>query len=1035
MAFFHRVGGVEGGRLASVLDKRIGRAGAPHRARLRAWCAALACAWLLLCAQAAHALDPQRQIAQFHHTAWTVREGAPGQITALAQTTDGYLWLATQVGLYRFDGVQFERHDPPGDQAFPATSISTLYPTADGGLWIGFRYGAVSLLRGEHVTHYGQAQGLPTSTVFRFAETPDGRLWAATFSGLVYLHEGRWHRIEPEWRAPGTQARSVFTDRDGTLWLATEVGLARLRKGARAFETLDIRVGRISQMAQAADGSLWIAENEGGVRRLPLDGAVAPAVIAAPSAGVLFDRDGTLWASTMGEGVRRLSRPLQTGAVQTPEQFRQDDGLSADYLLPVLEDREGNIWVGSSRGLDRFRHTNVIPAMLPDGAQDFAIVAGADGTLLAGSRNRPLMVLDRGPLRDLDLPPPITAAHRDHEGTVWLGGPGGLWTLRDGRLAPVIPLPVSGYSGVQAIAHGSDGVLWVSLNTPGIHRLANGRWQQLRGRTGLPPGSSPLVMLPTRDGAVWMGYARDQIAILRGDDIRALGREDGLAVGNVTALLEGRNGLWIGGERGLARFERGRVRSLRLPADNPFRGITGIIETQAGDLWLNGARGVLHVKAADVATLFETAAPRYEQFDFLDGMPGVPAQFRPIPTAAEGGDGRVWFATTSGVVSIDPARIRRNRLAPPVSILSLAADGETRRLTKDALRLPPGTRNLQIAYTALSLSIPERVRFRYKLHGYDTGWQDAGTRRTAFYNDPGPGRYTFRVIAANNDGVWNEVGAALPLVIAPRYYQTTWFVVLCGLLGAGLLWIAYLLRLRHLSAQIRARLHERHRERERIARELHDTLLQSVQGLILRFHAVSQSLGREAPGHAAMEHVLQRADDVLAEARDRVLDLRRARIAGDLPDALSALGEDLVPDHATEFRLTVEGEPRELDALVRDELYRIAREAVFNAFQHAQANHVDVELAYQPEALHLRVRDDGVGVPEPVLRAGGRQGHWGLSGMRERAQRIGGALTFLPGAGTTVALRVPADLAYRMPPHASRWHRLRRWWRRERRPD
>ena len=1021
--------------MASVANRQIGRAGAPRRTRLRAWCAALAlaCAWLSLCTQVAHALDPQRQIAQFHHTAWTVREGAPGQITALAQTTDGYLWLATQVGLYRFDGVEFERYEPPGEQPFPATSISTLYATADGGLWIGFRYGAVSFLRDQHVTHYGEAQGLPTSTVFRFAETPDGRLWAATFSGLVYLREGRWHRAEAAWRAPGAQARSVFTDRDGTLWLATEGALARLPKGARLFETLDIPVGRISQMAQATDGSLWIAENEGGVRRLPLDGAVGPPVIAAPSAGVLFDREGTLWASTMGEGVQRVAHPLRDGG--PIEHFRQDDGLSADYLLPVLEDREGTIWVGSSRGLDRFRHTNVIPAMLPDGAQDFAIVAGADGALLAGSRNRPLMILDRGPLRELDLPPPITATHRDHEGTVWLGGPGGLWTLRDGRLAPVTPLPVSGYSGVQAIAHDGDGVLWVSLNTPGIHRLANGRWQQLRGRKGLPPGSSPLVMLPTRDGAVWMGYARDQIAILHGDDIRALRRDDGLAVGNVTALVEGRDGVWIGGERGLARFAQGRVRSLHLPADSPFRGITGIVQTQAGDLWLNGARGVLHVKAADVATLFETAAPRYEQFDFLDGMPGVPAQFRPIPTAAEGGDGRLWFATTSGVVSIDPAAIRRNPLAPPVTILSLAADGQTHRARAGTMQLPPGTRNLQIAYTALSLSIPERVRFRYKLDGYDTAWQDAGTRRTAFYNDPGPGTYTFRVVAANNDGVWNEVGAALPVVIAPRYYQTPWFVVLCVLLGVALLWIAYLLRLRHLSAQIRERLHERHHERERIARELHDTLLQSVQGLILRFHAVSQSLGRDAPGHAAMERVLQRADDVLAEARDRVLDLRRARMSGELSEALAALGEDLVPEHSTEFRLEVEGEPRALDALVRDELYRIAREAVFNAFQHAKAGHVEVELAYQPEALHLRIRDDGVGLPDVVVREGGRQGHWGLSGMRERAQRIGGALSFPAGVGTTVALRVPADVAYRAPPCTSRWHRLRRWWRRERRTE
>jgi ligand-binding sensor domain-containing protein/signal transduction histidine kinase len=1012
--------------LASACSRKVRRAAC--RRGLRAWLGVLC---LLLSVQVAHALDPQRQIAQFHHTAWTVKEGAPGQVTALAQTIDGYLWLATQVGLFRFDGVQFERYDPPGAQAFPATSISTLYATADGGLWIGFRYGAVSFLHDDgRLTHYGEAQGLPTSTVFRFAHGPDGRLWAATFSGLVYLHEGRWYRAEREWRVPGSQARSLFTDRDGTLWLATDAGIARLRKGAQAFETLDVAVGRISQIAQAPDGALWIAENEGGVRRLPLDGGPATPALSAPSAGLLFDRDGTLWATTMGEGVRRLAQPSPQAPAKDDnafESFRQDDGLSADYLLPVLEDREGSIWVGSSRGLDRFRHTNVIPAMLPDGAQDFVIVAEPDGTVLAGSRNRPLMELDGASLRYLDLPPPLTAAHRDRDGTVWLGGPGGLWTWRNGRLTPVTPLPVSGYSGVQAIAHDADGVLWVSLNTPGIHRLANGRWQQIRGRKGLPPGSSPLALLSTADGALWMGYARDQIAVMRADTVQAIGRADGLEVGNVTALVEAQGGgIWIGGERGLAHYARGKLRLLRTPADSPFRGITGIVHTRAGDLWLNGARGVLHVKAADVPHLFDASTPVYERFDFLDGMPGVPAQFRPIPTAAEGRDGRVWFATTSGVVAIDPAAIRRNPIPPPVAVLSVAADDDQHPVGAGTLQLPPGTRNLQIAYTALSLAMPERVHFRYKLEGYDDGWQDAGTRRTAFYNDPGPGTYVFRVIAANNDGVWNEVGASLPLVIAPRYYQTPWFRVLCVVLGVSLLWIAYLLRLRHLAAQIRSRLHERHRERERIARELHDTLIQSVQGLILRFHAVAESLGRDAPSHAAMERVLQRADDVMGEARDRVLDLR-APLPGDLPEMLAELGEELVPDYAVDLRMVVDGSPRALDPLVCDEVYRIVREAMLNAFQHARADHVVVELAYQPDVLIARVRDDGVGIPREVVQAGGRSGHWGLSGMRERAQRVGAALELhsIAGAGTDVVLRIPGDMAYRdARPAAGGWWRL-----------
>ena len=980
----------------------------------------------------AYALDAKRRIGQFHHTAWTVKEGAPGQVTALAQTRDGYLWLATQIGLFRFDGVQFERFDPPN--GFPATSISTLYAAKSGGLWIGFRYGAVSFLDGDSVTHYGEAQGLPTSTVFRFAEDREGTLWAATFTGLIRLKGDRWKRLDPTWQLPGRQARTVFVDASGTLWVATERGVAYLRKGDSTFKNVETRVGRVSQIAQAPDGGIWIAEADGAVRRLPLEGEQASTkALRYPSAGLLFDRDGTLWATTLGDGLHRLPFPASAQDAVPPAQddgfdrFRRIDGLSSDYVQPVVEDSEGNIWIGSSHGLDRFRHSNAVPVMLPDGAQDFAIAPAQRGTLLIGSRNSPLLRLRDQQLSTLDLPPPITAAHRDREGVVWLGGPKGLWKLQNGQLTKITPLPTSNYSGVQAIAKDRSGALWVSLNTPGVYRLVDDHWRHFQDLQGLPAGSSPLAMLCDSEATLWLGFARNEILLMKDGALRKLGAQQGLAVGNVTALTEGRAGIWIGGERGLALFANGRLRSVRATEKGHFRGITGIVEARNGDLWLNGAYGILHVSDARVGRLFDRSGPgaAYERFDFLDGVPGVPTQFRPIPTATETDDARLWFATTAGVVGIEPSSVRRNPIPPPVHIRSIVADKQTYSTGKD-LHLPAGTQNLQIAYTALSLSIPERVRFRYRLEGYDRGWQYAGTRRVAFYSDPGPGTYTFRVMAANNDGVWNEVGASLPLTIAPLYYQTIWFRVLCVLLALSIAWIAYLLRLRSVAQQICLRMEARYDERERIARELHDTLLQGTQGLILRLHATSKKLREDDPARLDLEKAMDLAERALAEGRDRVRGLRGdVQYWHDLGDALLHVRDELHIQPTPDMRLTVEGKPVPLLPGIAEELYLIGREAVLNALQHARAHAVEIELGYHARELKLRVRDDGVDMPRHAPHT---PGHWGLSGMHERSRRIGGHLDILSrtGSGTDVSLRLPAAAAYPRP-QQTRWQAFARW--------
>lgn len=406
---------------------------------------------------------------------------------------------------------------------------------------------------------------------------------------------------------------------------------------------------------------------------------------------------------------------------------------------------------------------------------------------------------------------------------------------------------------------------------------------------------------------------------------------------------------------------------------------------------------------------------RGELFDFRDGAPGSASPIRPLPSEIVGADGRIWVSGTSGTAWIDPAHLYRNPLPPPVSIESVVVDD--REYVPESLpTLRPLPAEVEIVYTALSLSIPERVRFRYQLEGYDKEWQEAGDRRSAFYTGLGPGRYRFRVIACNNDGVWNEAGAALELVVPPAWFQTWWFTTLCVLLAVGVLWALYLLRLRQVGEQMQVRLKERLAERERIARELHDTLLQGIQALVLRFQAAANQMGEGHPARRVMDEALDNADHVMVEGRKRVTDLRASvEPPHALAQALRGVAEELGRKKpGTDFRVAVSGHPRELHPVVYDEVYWIGREALLNAFYHAEAGSIHAELHYGGKALQLRLANDGVGI-DPEILEGGRPGHWGMKGMRERAEKIGGVLEAVSRreSGTEVSLRIPSAAAYR----------------------
>jgi signal transduction histidine kinase len=438
------------------------------------------------------------------------------------------------------------------------------------------------------------------------------------------------------------------------------------------------------------------------------------------------------------------------------------------------------------------------------------------------------------------------------------------------------------------------------------------------------------------------------------------------------------------------------------------------VETAAGDLWLHGTAGVILIKAGEVRrALGDPAhAMAYRLYAYEDGMIGVPADLRPLPTLVAGVDGRLWFATSRGVYMHDPRRPSVNGNPPSIVAKAIVAGG-TRHLPVGSIDLPALTTSLQFDYTVTDMAVPERTRFRHKLSGVDDDWQEGGARRQAFYTNVGPGAYRLQVTAANEDGVWNTTGTTVDFVIAPAWYQTTWFHALCVLAALAALGLLFHLRIRQMRAQIQGRLQERLLERERIARELHDTLIQGFQGLILTFAA---TIERIAPGEPRelLGRAVERAQDTLAVGRDRVRDLRDSvGFEGDLPTALKDVATDLAIAHPAAFELSERGIRRDLHPVGAEEVFLIAREALANAFRHAAAKRIDAEIEYDASHVRVRIRDDGKGIPAEVIEHG-IPGHWGMTGMRERAQKLGARLLVRSGArsGTEVELEVPAEVVY-----------------------
>jgi signal transduction histidine kinase/ligand-binding sensor domain-containing protein len=993
----------------------------------------LACAWIVACCACAWALDPSHDISQYGHTAWRNLDGfGPGTVQPIAQTTDGYLWLGTPNGLLRFDGVTSVPWQPPAGSPLPDHRVRALLGTRDGALWIGTLRGLATLKDGKLVTR----AALQGRYINALVEDNDGTVWVAGSdmrTAILCAIRGTTTDCTGEDGRYGPMIMSLHRDADGALWLAGRTRVWKLKPDPVVSYELPNAITTLGTLTSAPGGGVLVGTS-GGVVRIahetvepyPVGTALSPAYFNK----MMLDRNGALWMSVVEGGLLHV----HAGRVDT---FRTPDGLSGDQVYALFEDREGNVWASTRNGIDRFR-----PMAVPFYAQQqgvggrtLAILAARDGSVFMGTSTG-IYRLHGGEVEQVHASASYLLAE-DRLGRIWTGTastplrPAELGYLERGRFV-AIDMAVSGDN--YAIAQSARGNVWVAQRDALLRVWPDGRIERRRWSELGDQGSAAALAADPVRGGIWVGFATGTIAhMLDGKPGPLIRLDPGDAVPHVVnnIRVDGDGTVWAATEGGLSRIVEGRVTRLDSTSGLPCDSVYSAVEAE-DSVWLYMSCGLAQVPRADVDAWAKAAqrgdkatvhARLFDQWDgvrtdlFMNSIGQTPQTHSYGSRMARSGDGRIWLVTNDGASFVDPAHIPFNDIPPPVHIERVVGDGTPHEATA-SLELPPLLRNLEIDYTGLSLTLPEKVQFRYRLEGHDREWQEAGNRRRAFYNDLAPGQYRFHVIAANNSGVWNERGDTIAFSIAPAIWQTWPFRIACALAVALLAYALYRLRMDRVARDFYVTLDARVNERLRIARDLHDTLLQGFHGLLLGFQTALQLWPRKE-GRDILEKTIDQTAAAITKGRDAVNGLRAsATEVNDLAEAIRTLGETLVTEHeaqaAVGLSVAVQGEPRPLHPIVRDELFRIAAEALRNAFRHAQASRIEVEIRYDERNMILRVRDDGAGMERQALAQESGRGRFGLTGMRERAKLIGAKLTIwsAQGAGTEIDITVPAAHAY-----------------------
>jgi signal transduction histidine kinase/ligand-binding sensor domain-containing protein len=982
---------------------------------------------LLIAVGRSNALDPYRQISQYGHAAWRIQDGTISAASPITQTTDGYIWIGTSDGLMRFDGVRFLPWTPPKGTSLPGRNFNFLLGARDGSLWIGTSMG-LSRLKDGHLQNYTRSD--EQYGISEIIEDHTGTIWVTRYR--VPPGEGPLCNIAGQGlhcygKADGIPVRyglGLTEDPSGNIWFGSTVLCRWNRNSLATFfgDVLGENAGGdgVTSVKAGPDGTTWAAIDatgpQLGVQQFK-DGkwnAVSVPGFSGSSIrahALLIDRDRSLWVGT-STGLYRIHDGVA-------DHFGAADGLSGDSVVMLYQDREGNLWVVTDGGVDMFRNTPVITYTTRQGLTSSSIrsiVATRDGSvwmanegvadvIRAGGNHSP-SVRHELPGRD------ILSFYQDYAGVLWLGVENRLLAYDGGQLHEIKSANGGGLANISAIGEDANHNIW-AFGPEHLFRIKDRRLRETIGLSGeLRTKYGYLAGDP--NGGIWFTIARSKLMHYRDGQFENAPLPHTEATPAINGLVVGPDDpLLVPTSNGLFRWNNRHWAVLDTRSGLPCNQIFSMVQDGYGSVWLYAQCGLLRIDASEFAAWRQDPQSKVKvmTLDARDGAhPGM--QNLAQPAAVRSVDGRLWFMNGMMAQSVDPDHLYRNPLPPPVHIREMIADGK-KCSPENPLRLPALTRDVEIDYTALSYSVPQKVRFRYWLEGHDNTWQEADGRRQAFYTDLSPGKYRFRVVASNNDGVWNEEGDFLEFSVLAAWYQTSWFKLVVVAAIILIIWALYTLRVRQVAHALSVRFDERLAERTRIARDLHDTFLQTVQGSkMVADDALDTPLD---PGR--MRKALEQLSGWLAQAIDEgraaLNSLRTsATVTNDLADGLRRATEILPESHSMAVAMSVVGDAREMHPIVRDEVYRIGFEAIRNAQAHSRASSLEVELRYA-DNLELRVHDNGVGI-DPGVTDHGRNGHFGLQGMRERAARIGGKLTILSSAasGTHVTLIVPGATTF-----------------------
>jgi len=762
---------------------------------------------LCFIASSAAALDPARAVTQYRHDAWNTGEGLPqSSVESIAQTPDGYLWLGTQEGLARFDGIRINVFDKSNTRALRHNRVTALLADHEGSLWVGTEGGGLARLRNREWTVPNDL-GLPNQRVRSIAEDAEGTVWVGTDEGLVRLNSGSPPR-DPAWdpRLRG-KIYALHAGKDG-LFIGVKDGLLSFRRGAsKPKELHGLPPGQVRSLWQDQGGTLWagtvhgLFERRSGQTEFSL---AHPFLKDRIVTSIRRDRNGSLWVGTEMAGLFRVSG----SSVATLDKRR---GLSNDQVLSLLEDREGNLWVGTQDGgVNRLSDGKFKSFSSAEGlAGDIAwpVLGDRDGSMWIGTKAGGLSRFQGGQFttystREGLSSDSVQSLAQDAEGSLWIGTRNaGLNRLRDGVFTRYSKRQGLPFDSVSALLASKDGGLWIGARGGGLSRLKDGAFTTWTTREGLPNDVIHFIH-EARDGTLWLATDGGGLVRFQGGRFEAFSTKDGLSSAIVNVIHEDAQGtLWIGTFGGglNRRLPDGRFTSYTTSEGLYDDAIFSILEDGQGRLWMSCNKGIFRVDKRDLDDLDNKVIPRLHPvaYGVEDGMKNRECNGANQPPAWKDSGGRLWFPTIEGVTMVDPNHLAGNEIPPPVNLEQIVVDG---RLVapREGLTLAPGVLNLEFHYVAPSFVAPARVRYRYLLEGIDAEWVEAGARRVAYYSRLPPGHYRFRVAAANDEGVWNETGAALAFGLRPRLYQTPWFYAVCGLALAGVVWGGDRLRVRRV---------------------------------------------------------------------------------------------------------------------------------------------------------------------------------------------------------------------------------------------